>query len=425
MKKKRQKSFKSRQQKKKLNNKKQQQKIQNESSTLTTLPVQTQPQSLSTAHSTLKYLNCYKFNVKLLHSFESTINVSVDLSWLMNANFTNQGLDDKSKFLHNIFTTVVNIVFNQYSFANINNKEQTSLINALPSSDSFYFFKNSSSLPDLSFKSLKCICTQSCTDMDSCCLSNEFIDLLSEKTLVKKSRPSYIIERDCHVFGGCVEEDANDEFFISSGAVYQSWPHVYEPGFRIKPLPQGLNNLLSNSDDQINYFEVDLDHQSYNEPCELPSYSLDNYGINLFHTEPEKSTKRRKNISTASSYFESDLTDSDSSDDDSDSYRAYKHRHAIGLTNFNAYNSQSSLSDLGQHYQRNNNLYYTDSSSCDEHLRKSISEKSNKLNQRLTTSCNYYDENCDVGEFGRTRNLFGRARFLSQTCYLSSRNLIF
>lgn len=214
---------------------------------------------------------------------------------------------------------------------------------------------------------------------------------------------------------------------LSSGAVYQSWPHVYEPGFRIKPLPQRMSNLLSCSDDQINYFETELDQTSFNDPCELPSYSLDNYGINLFHTEPiaEKRTKRRTNISTTSSYFESYLTDSDSSDDDSDSYRAYKHRHAIGLTNFNTHNSQSSLSDLGQHYNRNNNLYYTDSSSCDEHLRKSISEKNSKLNQRLTTSCNYYDENCDVGEFGRTRNLFGRARFLSQTCYLSSRNLIF
>ena len=30
----------------------------------------------------------------------------------------------------------------------------------------------------------------------------------------KRSRPSYIIERDCHVFGGCVDDDAEDEFFI-------------------------------------------------------------------------------------------------------------------------------------------------------------------------------------------------------------------
>ena len=32
-----------------------------------------------------------------------------------------------------------------------------------------------------------------------------------------KPRPSYLFQPNCHIFGGCVDDDASDEFFISSG----------------------------------------------------------------------------------------------------------------------------------------------------------------------------------------------------------------
>lgn len=215
MKKKRTKSF---NRSRKKSNKKQQKSLNQSSTTLPITKLPTPPKSTS-FHGNDPLLcnsNFYKFNAKLLHSLRhvDAITFNVDLSFFFNTNFTNQGLDDKSKFLHNIFTTVANIL-HQYSCAKRStNPNINRTTNALPSSDSFYFFKNSSSLPELSFKRLKCVCTQSCTDLDSCCLSNELINFISEKGCVKKSRPSYIIERDCHVFGGCQEDDANDEFFI-------------------------------------------------------------------------------------------------------------------------------------------------------------------------------------------------------------------
>ncbi len=93
------------------------------------------------------------------------------------------------------------------------------------------------------------------------------------------------------MFGGCSDEDADDEFFISSGAVYQSWPYVHEPGFNMKPLPQLPLAKLSISDETINYSAFDTafadttnnngNNQDMEQLVELTTYSLHNYGINL------------------------------------------------------------------------------------------------------------------------------------------------
>jgi hypothetical protein len=221
-------------------------------------------------------------------------------------------------------------------------------------------------------------------------------------------RPSYLIERDRHVFGGCMDEEAEDEFFISSGAVYQSWPYVYEPGYRVKPLIdyKSIKPRLSRS---LNCLNTPLDEDTHgdggsNEDEALPAYSLENFEINLFHVNEAKKSggkkKRRRikriemtvddfneiynqnlidsdnlvirdmnedGLSSASflsvsfsseclsnyncenpiqnltnnnnnlyyyyySESEDDEEDSDGSDDDdSDSFIAYKRRHAIGL----------------------------------------------------------------------------------------------
>jgi len=228
---------------------------------------------------------------------------------------------------------------------------------------------------------------------------------------VAKARPSYIIERDCHIFGGCVDDDADDEFFISSGAVYQSWPYVYEPGFRSIPLPHRSSaKHLSVSDERIDYYleeDTGLNPDRSMSSHALPCYYLDNYGINLFHTKREQAS----NNSTFSAYGSSaELSDSgESTDDDSESYRAYKRRHAVGLANFNS-NSQSSLSEVG--------VRKADSSSCDEVARKG----------RLTTSFNV-GEVGEAGEACRWSRAGGRAgRFFSCTDnhqYCSWNNLIF
>lgn len=365
------------------------------------------------------------------------ISVDLDLTKFFSANFVNQSLDDKSKYLHKIYDKVLILFY----LINVHKPSQTGPTpiefseNSPRSKKPHLIIPKSFSLPHLE---TKCIhndaqYTQSCENIFLNSLHEGDYDRSEwqvENKLESKSRPSYIIERDCHVFGGCVDEEADDEFFISSGAVYQSWPYLHEPGFRLTNLPQLPIKNRSLSDEQINY-TIEHENEALNniKPYELPSYSLDNYGINLFHTqdsrEKQKSKKSRRRckkafnstFSTVSSYVDSDLS-SESSDDDSDSYRAYKHRHAIGLTNFNAYNSQSSLSDLGHkshirdQYLRTN-LCYTDSSSCDEHLRKS-SDKNAYV--RLTTSYNTNEDGYAFGDFGRQKNyLLGRAKCMSYT----------
>ena len=245
----------------------------------------------------------------------------------------------------------------------------------------------------------------------------------------RKSRPSYIIEKDCHIFGGCVDDDASDEFFLTSGAVYQSWPYLFEPGFRSIPLFNIESNLMSRSDDQIEYplhdqdFDFDspdsngMFHNNFNTNLnELPSYSLDNFEINLFHVNQsgQKKVKKKKltrqkmkkssaysssiNLSTSSSYMmESDVdsSGSETSDDDSDSYRAYKYRHAIGLnTNLNYSNNRSQ-------------------SSLSENLNQPThSPSSNNARLRLTTSFNYEEKQSGLDN-GSWRNL-KNTRFFSQ-----------
>jgi hypothetical protein len=241
----------------------------------------------------------------------------------------------------------------------------------------------------------------------------------------RKSRPSYIIEKDCHIFGGCVDDDASDEFFLTSGAVYQSWPYLFEPGFRSIPLFNIQSNLvMSRSDDQIEY-PLD-EHDDFDSPNsngmfhnnlnELPCYSLDNFEINLFHVNQsgQKKVKKKKlmrqkvkkssaysssiNLSTSSSYMmetDVDSSGSETSDDDSDSYRAYKYRHAIGLnTNLNYSNnrSQSSLSENLN--QPSNNLSTTNA------------------RLRLTTSFNYEEKQSGLDNHS-WRNL-KNTRFFSQ-----------
>jgi len=280
----------------------------------------------------------------------------------------------------------------------------------------------------------------------------------------KKPRPSYLIERDCHIFGGCLDDDAQDEFFISSGAVYQSWPYVYEPGFQLVPLLtfEETCHILSRSDNRINYLASDCQSSLNQLNClasnsfdELPSYSLDNFEINLFHVvnksnstnnrkQHKASVKRKKkrsirkkptnppvydennqlvylsslnsieSCSVLNSTFtddedgctfsSSEYSESSSSSDDSESFKAYKKRHEIGLNSnlnytrnsfddlnkVNRYCSQLSLSEL----KENNNL--TDSSSFENYnynYNRKKSSHSNymkaKSNMRLTNSmCN-------------------------------------
>lgn len=295
-------------------------------------------------------------------------------------------------------------------------------------------------------------------------------DEINKPIFNKKPRPSYLIERDCHIFGGCVDDEAMDEFFISSGAVYQSWPYVYEPGFRLIPLLafEESSYLLSRSDNRINYSAFDHNTNAAQANClasnsfdELPSYSLNNFEINLFHVvdnnKKHKSSKNRKKkqrlvkkkqinppvynennelvyssslCSLESCYLNSSFTDdeddsssllfsslstSSSSSDDSESFKAYKKRHEIGLNNNNLnyrnsvddyYRikccSQMSLSDL-----RENNL--TDSSSFENNYNRR-KNSSNKSKLRLTNSCNNENTdssglNCKMKRFLSQRNL--------------------
>lgn len=376
-----------------------------------------------------------------------------------------RSLDDKTKFLYNIeakVLQVLNQVFNsntktspaiasevnciEYELPPLTREELESYT---VDRSNLLFQQTTSTIDIKAFERASCSSVSNCTK--SC--ANIFLNSLNvnesnANKCIQKSRPSYIIEKDTHVFGGCVDEDADDEFFISSGAVYQSWPYVYEPGFQMQPLPMLRTPVqLSMSDEAINYADTEgeLNTRMIEQPTELTTYSLHNYGINLFHvddqTKVQKKRRRRKHhrkdvtefhsLSTSSSYFESDLTDdSDSSDDDTDSYRAYKERHAMGLNNFKFNQSQSSLSDLGNQQQMiglglfKTNLYHTDSSSCDEYSRLP-SGKRRQTNARMATSFHTYDDSF-FGDYGRNRNMFGKAKFSSYNhqC-LSTNNLIF
>lgn len=336
------------------------------------------------------------------------------------------GLDDKSKYLCNIYEAVFTLL-TEFLLRSVKELKLIELseieLNTQPEYSVHQF--QSDSQMNLSILDQSQVAHTKEVDEEQNYENNEKI---------RKSRPNYLIERDCHVFGGCVSDDADDEFFISSGAVYQSWPYVYEPGYQMHPLPQLPSPLLSISDEQIDYTsELDsLTNHTNKQPAELPSYSLQNYGINFFHIEqPYKKNKKHKkrrphnnnSLSTSSSIFESDLTSDDSSDDDSDSYRAYKYRHAIGLNSFNQqYNSQSSLSDLGNQKlgQLRTNLYHTDSSSCDEYLRAKL-DRNLWQKQRLTTSFTDYNET-----YGRPLSNVKSMKYAScnNQC-LSLRNLIF
>lgn len=156
----------------------------------------------------------------------------------------------------------------------------------------------------------------------------------------KKKRPGYIIERDCHIFGGCVEEEAQDEFFISSGAVYQSWPYVYEPGFKMTPLVELINWPLSKSVDGFysNQCNVEYDEEdSLVEHEVLPSYSIENFGINLINYCHKKKRRKNWNSNGSENSYDSSTDEcfyEDSDSDDSESIIAYKKRHAIGLNSF-------------------------------------------------------------------------------------------
>jgi hypothetical protein len=153
---------------------------------------------------------------------------------------------------------------------------------------------------------------------------------------------------------------------MTSGAVYQSWPYLYEPGFRIQPLIQydelwnsyqriskSCNNLDLNFCSNSNGFDSAGCGNSYDLPAE---YCLDNnFAINLVNTKEDRKNikrlrKKRSKNSDKNSFCDSslsqtsdfvshtDLSDNDDDyesdmfdDDDSDSYIEYKRRHAIGL----------------------------------------------------------------------------------------------
>ena len=336
---------------------------------------------------------------------------------------------------------------------------------------------------------------------EECCLNKP-------TTIYKKPRPSYLIERDCHIFGGCVDDDAQDEFFISSGAVYQSWPYVYEPGFRLIPLlPYNERiNSLARSDNHINYLlnnhnlqnnlninnsQLNCNNNNNNSSFDelLPtSYSLDNFEINLFHivnktnnnssnnNKKLRRSRKKKRIqqkkkttynsnnelvyssslgSIDSSYLDSSITDYDdfdnnnnedddetcsimssyssASSDDSESFKAYKKRHEIGLNNSNLnyknsvddyyYKmvkccSQLSLTELKENNNNNNNNNLTDSFSFENNNNYNLYRKkySNYMKARLTNSCNnkeHYLDSIDRG--GSTYNNNNNfKRFFSQ-----------
>ena len=112
-------------------------------------------------------------------------------------------------------------------------------------------------------------------------------------------RPSYLIERDRHVFGGCLDDDAEDEFFISSGAVYQSWPYMYEPGFRTVRCFSALTRRLNKSLDSLVSGAPRLGHDYYaSGEMPLEAYSLENFRVELFHTSTAAAEQSERNRSS-------------------------------------------------------------------------------------------------------------------------------
>ena len=280
----------------------------------------------------------------------------------------------------------------------------------------------------------------------------------------KRPRPSYIIERDCHVFGGCMDDDAEDEFFISSGAVYQSWPYVYEPGFQMTPLVELTQLHLSKSAANLNYFDYnEPNYAGFNEhEDELPSYSLDKFGINFMHTEikrPKAKKKQRKAVakwnsndetlysssfasylSTSFSNEEDSGTDEESSDD-SESIIEYKRRHAAGLNCLNAASSYFSRKTTRRCSYLSLSVDEQQSSTQNERFGKNVCSSSENVAKGDSVrfynrlACSYYDNNSQM-------NNLKRVRFLSQKrvgydyddddeyCryerhYMSSNNLVF
>jgi hypothetical protein len=228
-----------------------------------------------------------------------------------------------------------------------------------------------------------------------------------------KPRPSYLFQPNCHIFGGCVDDDASDEFFISSGAVYNSWPYVWEPGYQLVPLINYVEKHLSKSISKINYSNQQIN-------MELPSYWLDNFEINMIHTRENTNNKMRKRkkkkINSASfstsasltcSYEESDDYDSDSSDD-SESIIEYKRRHALGLNykcaNLNqmsgSYSSNEFFYKKQQHSSSHDSLHNINCTNTNN----SNNNNNNNYSNRMAMS--YYNEN--------KSNLNNRIRFLSQ-----------
>lgn len=192
-----------------------------------------------------------------------------------------RSLDDKTKFLHNIEEKVVqflqhilNTTETVPTAAKVNSIEyavelppltRKELENYTVDRSHLLFQRTTSSMDIKAFESTSCSPNQLLLSSNSKSCANIFLNscgvgatAVSSQKSIQKSRPSYIIEKDTHVFGGCVDEDADDEFFISSGAVYQSWPYVYEPGYQMQPLPQRAPVQLSMSDEAINYADTEV-----------------------------------------------------------------------------------------------------------------------------------------------------------------------
>ncbi len=281
-----------------------------------------------------------------------------------------------------------------------------------------------------------------------------------DNSKANKPRPSYLFQPNCHIFGGCVDDDADDEFFISSGAVYNSWPYVYEPGFQPVPLINYVDTRLSKSITRIDCSSEpkslrDLDPFGFENNelnnNELPSYWLDNFEINMIHTrEANKERKKKKKKSVAlrkkkkSDYsvslsssascslisgscsdreddycYEYDEDESGESSDDSESIIEYKKRHAIGL-NQNNYFKCSNLNNLNTNRgdllaQQTESSYSSSRDSIrTNNLANNGNHNSSNVN-RMTMS--YYNEH----DRAYKTNL-NKVRFLSQKrvdrCYV-------
>ena len=272
-----------------------------------------------------------------------------------------------------------------------------------------------------------------CEDVES--VANEYS--VNSKTLANvRQRPSYLIEKNTHIFGG-VDEDEDDEFFISSGAVYQSWPYIYEPGFKLIPIIEleEINHVLSKSDNFVFCYSNDKDKNNSSENLddindndelanyELPSYSLKNYGINLIHIDEKKSKKKKRrrirsrsiddlqdagrneNCYFSNSSFsddsDSDLYD-DSSEDDSQSIREYEQRHALGFNrNLNciALNGNNKVcSHLDLLYENQNAFYMNSDEQLSASNQNNVSENLKKRHSSL--------------KLGRMANSFADDNFL-------------